>query len=255
METKMIRVPFDVEIAKKITNCEEKGRVVTRDGRSTRIVCYDMDNGGNKENSILALVKNQKGEFTWTYNSAGCYCNGSKSNLDLMLEIPEYMTFKDGDVIAYDSFDTISITMADITCEGRNFLAHYYVELRNGELKFNEINVRDILSVGARLANESEKHQLIGALKSSKEPKAKEYLKRFFGIEQKKEYEFKPFDKVLVRNSLEIEWIPRFFERATQCYESIRYITLDNNSWKYCIPYNENTAHLLGTTDNWEDKQ
>ena len=38
------------------------------------------------------------------------------------------------------------------------------------------------------------------ALKASKEPKAKEYLKRFFGIEEKPKYEFKPFDKVLVRD-------------------------------------------------------
>lgn len=40
---------------------------------------------------------------------------------------------------------------------------------------------------------------MINALKASNNPKAKEYLKRFFGIEEKPKYEFKPFDKVLVR--------------------------------------------------------
>ena len=41
METKYVRVPFDVEMAKKITNGEVEGRVVTRDGRSVRILCFD----------------------------------------------------------------------------------------------------------------------------------------------------------------------------------------------------------------------
>lgn len=41
---------------------------------------------------------------------------------------------------------------------------------------------------------------MVDALKASKEPKAKEYLKRFFGIEEKPKYDFKPFDKVLVRD-------------------------------------------------------
>ena len=34
METKYVRVPFDIEMAKKITNGKVEGRVVTRDGRS-----------------------------------------------------------------------------------------------------------------------------------------------------------------------------------------------------------------------------
>lgn len=37
METKII-IPFDVELAKKITNGEVDGKVVTRDGQSVRIV-------------------------------------------------------------------------------------------------------------------------------------------------------------------------------------------------------------------------
>lgn len=41
METKYVRVPFEVELAKKITEKLVDGRIVTRDGRSVRVVCWD----------------------------------------------------------------------------------------------------------------------------------------------------------------------------------------------------------------------
>lgn len=80
--------------------------------------------------------------------------------------------------------------------------------------------------------------------------KSKECLKKL-GIEEKPKCEFKPFDKVLVRNSDEMEWIPRFFERYSETANGGRTITMDRNSWKYCIPY-EGNEHLLGTTENYE---
>lgn len=39
METKMIQVPFDIELARKITSGDILGKVVTRDGKNARIVC------------------------------------------------------------------------------------------------------------------------------------------------------------------------------------------------------------------------
>ena len=58
------RVPFNLELAKKITNVEVKGHIVTRDGRQARIICFDR-----KENedifdppkNIVALVTNKDG--------------------------------------------------------------------------------------------------------------------------------------------------------------------------------------------------
>ena len=64
-----------------------------------------------------------------------------------------------------------------------------------------------------KFATESERQKLVDALKASKEPKAKEYLKRFFGIEEKPKYEFKPFDKVLVRDEENEKWHISLFAR------------------------------------------
>lgn len=51
--TKFKKIPFSFELAKKITNKEVKGRIVTEDNLLARIVCFDLKHGGNK---ILAVL-------------------------------------------------------------------------------------------------------------------------------------------------------------------------------------------------------
>ena len=57
METKYITIPFDLERAKRITNKSEDGKIVTRDGRNVRIVCFDVKN----EDSILDYLIRKEG--------------------------------------------------------------------------------------------------------------------------------------------------------------------------------------------------
>lgn len=245
MKTKYVKVPFDVELAKKITNGEVDGRIVTRDGRSARIICWDKKGGIYP---VFALIDNGYEEIYKSYTNEGIWNTDETCTLkryDLMLEIPEYMTFKDGDILISEC--GTPFIYKDIKGRHGCFSAYCAIDLQD-KIFFD---IKDWTYEIKCKANESQCKVLIDKLKSSKEPKAKECLK-MLGIEVKPECEFKPFDKVLVRNSLEMEWIPRFFERATQCYESIRYITLDNNSWKYCIPYNEKTECFLGTIENFE---
>lgn len=80
--------------------------------------------------------------------------------------------------------------------------------------------------------------------------KAKECLKKL-GIEEKPKCEFKPFDKVLVKDVNCDIWHADIFSHVDMFG---RYICV-GNSWLQCIPYNEETAHLLGTTDNFEDNK
>lgn len=58
-----------------------------------------------------------------------------------------------------------------------------------------------------------ERQKLVDALKASKEPKAKIYLKRFFGIEEKPKYEFKSFDKVLAKYYEDDNWEASFIHK------------------------------------------
>lgn len=341
MEQKLVRVPFDLEMAKKITEKSVEGKIVTRNGRSARIICFDA----HCDDNIVALIEGEKGvEYPKSYVSDGMIFLTCESEYDLMLEIPEYMTLKDGDVYTTPKGGIGIYNSSYITsCDSIPF----YVGVRyDGELIFRKSN--DYAGFGSikesRLSTEEEKQELIDALKESKELKAKKYLKRFFGIEaeskyvkykdgdilraydniviiknpcvddegkfkfkqyagyccnlnklvdcdlyydqqavryandkekeiikqamkesgnpmydnilkqffgieQKQEYEFKPFDKVLVRDSDDKRWIPNFFWSKGD----MMFRTIGGTFWNQCIPYNEQTAHLLGTTDNWEE--
>lgn len=74
-------------------------------------------------------------------------------------------------------------------------------------------------------------------------------------VDLKPKVELKPFDKVLCRNSKDDTWEADFFARLTRkeidYTQSGKYLCV-GDLWMYCIPYNEETAHLLGTADDWE---
>lgn len=243
MKQKMAKVPFDIELAKKITNGEVNGRIVTRNGKNVRIVCFDRKSESNRY-PILALIESNKGETSYEFNSKGyTNFNGLETNFDLFLEIPEYKTFKEGDLIAYENGDLV-LFKAHIF--NRKCYQQYAVLSNSGlEIGTSACMVYD----GTQLANEEKRQVFINALKSSEHPMAKEYLKRFFGIEQKQEYEFKFRDVVLVRSSDRDKWCAAEFSNKDGKW----YAVFGGLYYERCIPYNDQTAHLLGTTENWEE--
>ena len=65
--------------------------------------------------------------------------------------------------------------------------------------------------------------------------------------------ELQPFDKVLVRNHDKYPWCPAFFGLKSDPGEQCPYKT-SNGAYRYCIPYNEKTKHLLGTTEPYTEE-
>ena len=68
----------------------------------------------------------------------------------------------------------------------------------------------------------------------------------------------KPFDRVLVRNSKIEKWRCNHFSYFNEGNECL-YVTFI--SYKFCVPYNDDTKHLVGTDHEapeyyryWEDK-
>lgn len=110
MENKFVKVSFNVEMAKKIQNKEIEGKIVTRDGRKARIICFDK--GG--EQPIVALIKNNEEESIDTFFSNGHSI--SKTNEvagDLMMMLPEK---KEGWVNVYRDCDGANITKDENSC-------------------------------------------------------------------------------------------------------------------------------------------
>ena len=60
---------------------------------------------------------------------------------------------------------------------------------------------------------------------------------------------FHPFDKVLARDYLNDNWMADFFEKIEEndIYYNVTCVTC---KWVQCIPYNEDTKHRLGTTND-----
>lgn len=72
--------------------------------------------------------------------------------------------------------------------------------------------------------------------------------------------DFKPFDKVLVRQCDERNWQVNLFSHIVPGCENKKVYFCLEYAWMQCVPYNEETAHLLGTSEEyngpyktWED--
>lgn len=251
METKYITIPFDLERAKRITNKSEDGKIVTRDGRKARIVCFDVKN----EDSILALIEDEKGiEFPICYVSDGLVFLKSKSNSDLMLSVPEWTTFKDGDTIAFDNVKDVFFIIGS-GCSITDKHPHYYVKYEKGWITFGTEDSFCMIE-NSRLATDTEKQKLINELNKSKEPLAKEYLKRFFPNHSNpsnigKEYNFEPGQPVIGIDGRG-EWRYDIFSHYKPEHKNGNYVC-SGRSYSKCLPYNDQTKHLVGTTDNWEE--
>lgn len=77
---------------------------------------------------------------------------------------------------------------------------------------------------------------------------------RILSIEKKPETPFnmQPFDKVLIRDDDEFRWNIDFFSHIDDT-QHCSYICAFS-SWEQCIPYNDETKHLLGTNQEPPEK-
>ena len=66
-------------------------------------------------------------------------------------------------------------------------------------------------------------------------------------------HQFKPFDKVLVRNTEEQTWKPNFY--SFEGYNSSGHVCTNDMKYAQCIPYNAETKHLIGTTKEYHTEE
>ena len=106
------------------------------------------------------------------------------------------------------------------------------------------ISKDEILEI--RLATDSEKKQFFGAL--AKEGKAWDAEKKQIVDFKPKWMTLKPFDKVITRVDVNAIWTANIFSHIDQYgeYNTIGCV----GGYPYCLPYNEETSKLIGTTNN-----
>ena len=177
---------------------------------------------------------------------------GGKLNLETLKIEKAQPEFKDGDIVYMGNAWNEYIGIIKNRTSGNQIEthAHCHKDSKEEAVLCLWLNKNDFDEL--RLATKEEKQQLFDALE--KEGKVWDAEKKQI-VDLKPKVEFKPFDKVLCRNSKDDTWEADFFARLTRkeidYTQSGKYLCV-GDLWMYCIPYNEETAHLLGTTDEWK---
>lgn len=146
----------------------------------------------------------------------------------------------------------------DIVCiSGMGYLAYGIVKSIDNsfkKLKYYALNDMSTLKTDDWLSFEDKQIQPITETQQiilfdvlSKEGKAWDAEKKQI-IELEPKVELKPFDKVVVRSNKVDRWSVDFFSYKV----SDGYICTGDAWFKYCLPYNEETAKLIGTTEDVE---
>lgn len=160
---------------------------------------------------------------------------GGKLNLET-LEVEKHQTeFKDGDIVVYGESVAICRKIYKDTL-------YFYVSINDMfGLLFNE---HVVSSEGYRFATDEDKQRLFEALE--KENKAWDNKKKEV-VDLKPKWTPKPFDRVITRTPY-TPWTANFFSHI----DSDGVKNCIDDKYLMCLPYNEETAKLIGTTNNWE---
>lgn len=171
---------------------------------------------------------------------------GGKLNMETLQIEKAQPEFKDGDIITIMPHIGDKLIYLFKSEDDEKYYGHAFLDVKNIAI-VNEDSYCHKDFCTARPSTEEEKQQLFDAL--AEEGKAWDTEKKQI-VDLPKKCELNPFDRVLVRDNSKQKWIPdmyRFYDKDEEfpynCFSS---------TYKRCIPYNEDTKHLLGTTDEWK---
>ena len=224
------RVPFDIELAKKIQSGEVEGRLLMKPYKSEKtypVVILTCDAVHNRKikglTDIVVLVQFEDGDVAMQFNSDGYGLDVHGNDVRLLIELPEETPkheFKVGDK---PSLVCPKCLKPFHNC--RSWPAyHNTIEYECPHCGYIDDHVAFETIYSWHPYNKTEKH------------------------------EFKPFDKVLVRstnNGITSLWMPKFFSDIIIGSNGPTYFTTDDKCYSECIPY-EGNEHLVGTTKNPE---
>ena len=175
---------------------------------------------------------------------------GGKLNLET-LEIERQPEFQDGDIAFADygnRQDVFIVSGITVLSEGYN--SFISLDLSSSTLSMGyrtSFFKKDLCKL--RLATKEEKQNLFDAL--AKEGKAWDAEKKQI-VDLSKKCEFKPMDWCLMRDIRGEECFAWSLCQFAYQLKRGKYEAVGGMRFDECIPYNEKTAHLLGTTDEWK---
>lgn len=191
-------------------------------------------------------------EDSFSYETEKYTLASKEETLDtLEIEKPE---FKDGDIVMSDSGTIVLVRGISLTRK-----IYYHAYMRNEYIYINQVKGEFFSRISRikRFATDSEKQQLFDAL--AKEGKRWDSEKKQI-VDLKPKCEFKPMDLCLMKYIG--QYNNRGWELCQYAYTEHRvsssgehrdfYHAVGGEIYAECIPYNEDTKHLLGTKDKWK---
>ena len=168
--------------------------------------------------------------------------NNGKLNLET-LEI-EKSESKDGDIVCISGMAHLAYGIVK-SIDNSSKKLEYYVLNDMSTLKFEDwLSFED-----KQIQPITETQQIILFDALARENKAWD-AEKIQIVDLKPKVKLKPFDKVIVRCSKADKWSIDFFSYKV----SNGYICTGDAWFGYCLPYNEETAKLVGTTNNVENQ-
>lgn len=211
----------------------------------------------NNENKDKALYYKLSVNTTKTYSledkdAAKVYINaieeklGGKLNLKTLKIDKSKLEFKDGDILSNSVIPKKPNGVFIFKNYNERKSLNYYIGIDESGFVYRATNLAWCSKdEKVRYATKEEKQRLFKALAAI----GKQWNAEKKVIEDiKTEYQFKPFEKVLVRDCSNETWKAAFFSHINR-YK--RYVITSISSWKYCIPYKGNES-LVGTTKDVE---
>lgn len=162
------------------------------------------------------------------------------------------LEFKDGDIIANPCILSEGVYIFIYNaCENLNKLGFYVaLDSVSNDLYFPKTNnCWCTKNENIRYATEEEKQRLFKALNAA----GKRWNAEKKVVEDIKiEHQFKPFERVLVRDTCDDIWKATFFSHIKDDDNSVYKYVCNCLSWRQCIPYEGNES-LLGTNKDAEE--
>lgn len=164
---------------------------------------------------------------------------------EIQKDKPQKTKFKDWDFITIKLPRGSSLICVFKAENDENYYLHADLDSR-GIITINENSYCSKDGCITRLSTEEEKAAFFDAL--AKKGKIWDVEKKKI-MDLKPKVELKPFDKVVARDGEDLVWFADLFSHIDK--ENNRFACV-GNFWNVCLPYNEETAKLIGTTNNVE---
>ena len=237
---KKVRIPFS------LTEYQKGGyEVETRGDKDTepykvRILCTDLLENGSGRVIVAAVKDFENKETVFEYYKVGRY-HGDKRKGDTLYDLVLVKDeFEDGDIVTFGVLPIIGIFKSlnnDTHCD--------YITY-DGGLNYMEDGWTNL---NMRLSTTEEKEKLFRAFKNKKvqwNPKNK-----CLDPVEKSLYNFTKNDIVLVRQIDADKWMCAvYIDYRPDAFKTFPYIT-SFGIYHQCIPYNDNTKHLLNTSEKY----